>query len=242
MSGTRSPSPKAQVTEALIVAHGQPSAPEKPEAALAGLAARVAEHLPGWRVRSATMASGDRLEREAAAMAGGGLVYPFFMAAGWFASRVLPRRIGRTDLCVAVPFGLDPGLPGLTATILSEIGSGRIGHVLLAAHGSARGTAAGKAAADFAGRLGGELPDIPLSTGFVEQAPGITEAAAGLGEDAVCLPFFAMPGAHCREDVPEALTRAGFRGRLLPVLGADRRVPALVADALKRAATGAAAA
>ncbi len=224
------------------MAHGQPSAPDEPEGALAALAARVAEHLPGWRVRSATMASGRRLEQEAAAMARGGVVYPFFMAAGWFVSKVLPRRIGRADLRVAAPFGGDPGLPGVAAGILAEAGAGRIGHVLLAAHGSARGIAAGRAALDFAGRLGGELPGIAVSTGFVEQPPGIAEAAEGLGPDAVCLPFFAMPGAHCREDIPEALKAARFAGTLLPVLGTDRRVPGLIATALRRAAAEALAA
>ena len=48
---------------ALLISHGQPSDPGPAEAALAGLARGVAGHLPGWRVRSATLADEDALRR-----------------------------------------------------------------------------------------------------------------------------------------------------------------------------------
>ena len=69
------------IKKALIVSHGQPSDPEPAEAALALLAAKVAELLPDWRVASATLAKPDAL---AAAVAGRarGVVYPNFRA-GW---------------------------------------------------------------------------------------------------------------------------------------------------------------
>lgn len=79
---------------ALIVAHGQPSDPAPAEAALADLAARVATHLPGWQVASATLAAPEALTR-AVAEAGlsGGVVYPMFMADGWFTRQHLPDRL-----------------------------------------------------------------------------------------------------------------------------------------------------
>ena len=76
---------------ALIVAHGQPSDPLPAAAALDRLALRVAGHLPGWDVRAATLAEAGRLEAQAAG--GPGLVFPLFMAGGWFTGAQIPARL-----------------------------------------------------------------------------------------------------------------------------------------------------
>ena len=101
---------------ALIVAHGQPSDPGPAEAEIAALAARVAARLPGWSVRSATLAAEGAL---AAAVAGEGpiVVYPLFMADGWFTQTHLPARLaaaGAADARLLAPFGLDPAVQALT--------------------------------------------------------------------------------------------------------------------------------
>lgn len=49
-------------TDALIVAHGQPSASEASETMLAPFAAGVAAALPGYHLASASLASPGRLE------------------------------------------------------------------------------------------------------------------------------------------------------------------------------------
>ena len=89
---------------------------------------------------------------------------------------------------------------------------------------------------DTTRRLAPMLPGMRIATGFVEQAPGIAEVAAGTGPDALCLPFFAFPGDHVRHDIPEALERGGFSGRLLPVLGMADGVPDLIAASLRQGA------
>jgi sirohydrochlorin ferrochelatase len=74
----------------------------------------------------------------------------------------------------------------------------------------------------------------------------VAEAAArfgaALGADAICLPYLAFPGGHFLQDVPQALTEAGFKGRLLPVLGLAEAVPALIARSLRAASAKAPAA
>ena len=77
---------------ALIVAHGSPSNPEQGEVDMQELAARVAVLLPGWRVRGVTLAAPGRLEAAVVEL-GGPVVYPFFMAGGWFTKVELPRRL-----------------------------------------------------------------------------------------------------------------------------------------------------
>ncbi|MCG7627497.1 cobalamin biosynthesis protein CbiX [Epibacterium sp. MM17-32] len=221
---------------AILTSHGQPSAPPPPEIHLAAVAAAVNDQLPDWDVRSATLSSKGFLE---AAMCEDAVIYPFFMARGWFTGKVLPRRLTGWRYRIAAPFGLDPALPALTVTAIRDAVASRDWalddtEILLAAHGSARGPKAAEAAESFAATLRADLPGLNLRTGFVEETPFIADAARSLGPRALCLPFFAQSGAHVREDIPEALAQAGFQGATLPVLGALPGVPELIAKAILR--------
>ncbi|KIC07571.1 cobalamin biosynthesis protein CbiX [Leisingera sp. ANG-M1] len=222
----------------VITAHGQPSAPAPAEADLARLASAVALHLPDWDVRSATLSTPGRLEEQAA---GGALIYPFFMSRGFFTAKVLPDRLKNTGSRIAAPFGMDPGLPQLAARAVHETASEQNWqlqdlHLLLAAHGSARGPKAADAAEEFASRLCLLLPGCAVSTGYVEQEPRIASAAAPLPDRAVCLPFFAQAGDHVKQDLPAALEAARFGGILLPVAGALPGSAELIATGIRAAA------
>ena len=74
---------------------------------------------------------------------------------------------------------------------------------------------------------------MPTQAAFIDQSPQL-ETTKGYGASAVCLPFFAMAGGHVTEDIPQALTQAGFAGRILPPVGLDARVPRLIADAIRQ--------
>ncbi|MEW2914802.1 CbiX/SirB N-terminal domain-containing protein [Leisingera sp. JC11] len=222
---------------AVITAHGQPSAPAPAEADLAATAAAVAAHLPGWDVRSATLAAPGRLEE---VMQEGAVVYPFFMSRGYFTSKVLPARLEGRACRMAAPFGLDSGLPDLAANAVRQTAADRgwpleTLNLLLAAHGSARGARAAEAAEDFAARLSPLLPGCTLSLGYVEQDPRIETAAAPLPARSICLPFFAQAGDHVKQDLPEALEAAAYGGTVLPVAGALPGAPALIAAAIRAA-------
>ncbi|SCZ53923.1 Sirohydrochlorin ferrochelatase [Epibacterium ulvae] len=221
---------------AVLTSHGQPSAPRPPEQKLAELAEQVATHLPGWEVRSATLSTPERLEQQ---VEPGAVIYPFFMAKGWFTADVLPKRLKDIAVTYAEPFGLDPNLPHFTAQALSSafIHQGwkpEESQILLAAHGSARGPRAANAAQAFAAALRHELPGPQISCGFVEERPTIAEAAKALPPQSFCLPFFAQAGDHVQEDIPEGLTEAAFQGVTLPVIGALSEVPSLIAQTLLR--------
>ncbi|MGR3758641.1 CbiX/SirB N-terminal domain-containing protein [Roseobacteraceae bacterium NS-SX3] len=234
----------ATAQTAVLTAHGQPSAPEQPERALALLARETARYLPGWEVRSATLSTPGRLQAQAAP---GAVVYPFFMARGWFTAKVLPDRLQGIPHRMACPFGLDPALSRLAAAAVRQSCADQgwqpeATHLLLAAHGSARGPKAAEATEAFARALQPLLPGTRILTGYIEQAPGIRETAAGLPPQSLCLPFFAQSGDHVRQDIPEALETAAFPGLLLPVAGRLPGVPQLIAQAILASASGAAAA
>jgi len=231
---------------ALIVAHGSPSAPEGPEAAMRTLARDVAEVLgAGWRVRGATLAMPGALAAALADLGGGQglLVFPHFMADGWFSTEELPRRLrkaGAEGFRVLPAYGLDPAVRALCLARASAAVAGMTpgaAALLLAAHGhpsDPRAAAATRAAAEelaAAGRF------RELRCGFIDEAPYLAEAAR-IASPAVCLPFFAQRAGHVETDLPEALAEAGFDGPVLEPAGVGTEVAGIIAAALKRAAKG----
>jgi len=220
------------IRSVLILAHGQPSDPVPAAAELAVLAAKVAAHLPGWEVGSATLAEPDALGR---ALAGGkdGLVFPLFMAGGWFTRVQIPARLadaGAQGWRVLEPFGCDPAVHDLCVTLAREAGAEEL---ILAAHGSSKSQVPSDIARHVAGRIADETGISRVAVGFIDQSPQLS-GLAGYAAKAVCLPFFAATGGHVTEDIPKALTAAGFKGRILPPVGSDARVPALIAAAILR--------
>ncbi|MBI1172972.1 cobalamin biosynthesis protein CbiX [bacterium] len=226
---------------ALIVSHGQPSDPDPAEAGLALLAARVSAFLPGWRVRSATLAKPGAL---AAAVEGAaaGLVYPMFMAGGWFPTVELPRRMaeaGAAGWSFLPPFGIDEAVQALALRLTREAAAdlGQAAQetpVLLAAHGSFRSAAPSAVAQALAEKMR-RAGFARAEAYFIDQEPRIA-SASGFGPGSVCLPFFAAEGGHVADDLPAALTEAGFGGRVLAPMGLAPEVPGLIAAALREAA------
>lgn len=238
MSGTRSHSPKAPAIDALIVAHGQPSAPLPAERALAQLASKVASCLPGRRIGSATLAAPGALELALEELRPGALVFPQFIANGWFVQDVLKSRIAGHQVRLLDPLGTLPGLATLAATALettfdTEGWDAQEAHVLVAAHGSAKGKAAGLAARRFIRDLSCELPGPGISVGFVEEAPMLSDLVAELPRQTVCLPLLAMAGEHLKEDVTAELRQRGFAGPILPAVGQLPGVPGEIALSLR---------
>ena len=246
MSGTKSPSRKAPATDALIVAHGQPSDPEPAEVALAKLAARVQARMPDCRVGSATLAAPGSLEAALEAMGKDSVIFPHFMSDGWFVRTALTKRVGDRPIRILSPLGLDRQLVPVAARAIADAiqsagwrsSSTRI---LLAAHGSENGPAAAASARTFASGLAEALPCAGIDVAFVEEAPFLTDKAEEIDGRTICLPFFAMGGEHVREDVTATLRTAGFTGPILPALGQCPGVAVVIANAMRGECPGVAA-
>jgi sirohydrochlorin ferrochelatase len=218
---------------ALIAAHGQPSDPGPAGAALERLSARVEALLPGWSVAAATLAEPGAMS-QAVAGRPGGLVFPMFMAGGWFTKVQIPQRLAEAGATVGAggwtvlePFGCDPAVHELCVSLVREAEADQ---VILAAHGSFKSQVPSDIARHVAGRIATET-GADVMAGFIDQAPQLSTLTERGG---VCLPFFAAEGGHVSEDIPKALAEAGFRGRLLPPVGLDGRVPGIIAAAIAR--------
>ena len=224
---------------AIIVAHGQPSDPAPAEAEIATLAASVAAHLPGWDIRSATLAAPGALDRAVAGLSAP-LIFPFFMADGWFIRAALPDRLakaGVSDATVLTPFGL---LPEVTALAGEAAAAAAQRHgwscaetvLILAAHGSGRSPYPAQAAGATAGAIAAAHRFAAIRIGFIEEPPDLADEAAHAGLRAICLPLFVARWGHTETDIPEALRKAEFSGVLLDPLGTLPEAPKLIAGAI----------
>lgn len=227
--------------DALIVSHGQPSDPDVGEAEIAALAAAVARHLPDARIEGVTLAAPGRIEALSAARPGA-LIYPMFMADGWFTQVQLPKRLAKGVGPQMVSFGLDCTLPMLAARWLGQICTDRTlqpyeTDLVIAGHGSGKSRRVSDATRAFADRVAEAFGPRSVRCGFVEEDPSLTDALSGLGPDAICLPFFAARRGHVLEDLPEAVAASGFQGIVLDPIGLHPDVPKMIADALRWRAT-----
>lgn len=224
---------------ALIVAHGQPSDPDPAEADMATLARTVAGHLPGWQVRAATLAAPEALKTALDGL-DQPVIFPFFMADGWFIRTLLPKRLseaGHGGLRVLTPFGLLPETKALAIrtarAALAESGWAEAGTTLiLAAHGSGRSPYPAEAARAIEGAIAAHTAFAAIRTGFIEEEPALAAMARGVGDAALCLPLFVARWGHVIGDIPEALDTAGFTGRRLDPIGTHPDVPALIAGVI----------
>lgn len=222
---------------AVIVSHGQPGDPGPQQRAAQDLAAAVAALDPGCEVVGTTLAMPGAL---AEAADDGSLIYPMFMAEGWFTGRELPRRLaeaGAGGARILRPFGTDPALPGLIVATAHRAAAEQGWQpgdttLLLTAHGSQRSQASFTITTDIATGIAPHFARVV--TGFVEQEPFIAEAASGL-DRAVSLPFFALRAEHVLDDLPAALDQAGFDGPRLDPIGLAPEVPAQIAAAIRKA-------
>ncbi|MDX5401824.1 MAG: cobalamin biosynthesis protein CbiX [Rhodobacterales bacterium] len=226
--------------DAVIVAHGAPADPAPQEVVLQALAAAIAPHLPqGWRIRGATLAATGALETALDGLTDP-LIYPFFMAEGFFTGTLLPRRLadaGATGARQTAPFGIDPALPALMARVALAAATSAPAetNLLIAAHGSKVSRTSADSTHAMVTGLGPLTGFSRILAGFVEEAPFLEDQARTLSHG-ICLPFFALEAGHVTGDIPEALEAAGFQGPILPPIGQHPDVPALIAAALIREA------
>lgn len=220
----------------LIVAHGQPSDPGPAAAELAALAAKVARLLPGQIVATATLAEPEALNAAVARLGPGGLLFPLFMAGGWFTRSHLPARLsaaGGRGWQVLEPLGCLTSLHDLAVKVAAEALQTLAGPMILAAHGSGKSPVPADIAHHVAAKIRAAL-GCAVHVGFIDQAPQLQDLPQ-LGDEAFCLPYFAASGGHVATDIPKALASAGFTGTQLPALGLRPEIPALIAAAIRTA-------
>ena len=170
------------------------------------------------------------------------LVYPLFMAAGYFTKKVLPGRImahlkagrHRLALTFAAPLGTDQALPALSLRrsleTAQKAGFDPAGsRLLIVGHGSGQGPESARATRDFAARVRQRSPFACVETAFLEEEVFLKEALRQTSKPTVVEGFFSGDGMHAGDDVPTALAETGANAVYAGSIGADPRLGALIA-------------
>lgn len=179
---------------------------------------------------------------EAVASGAAGIaVYPFFMADGYFAGTVLPKRIeaaGHTiPVSVLKPLGLDPRLPELILghALAAAESAGLIAdtaQLLIVGHGSeiARASAEATARVGAALRTLGQFRDVAIA--LLEEPPFVPEVLAAATGPVVVTGFFSGDGLHAGEDIPTLLSGARTRTLYAGAIGQIPAIAGLMRDAI----------
>jgi sirohydrochlorin ferrochelatase len=181
------------------------------------------------------------------------VVYPVFLADGYFTRRRLPQLIesgqeasaARRRVRVLPPLGVDPSLADLVAEEARR--SAEAAHMaaeavtlVLLAHGTPRDAASRQAADILAQRLAARNRFYGVRSAFLEEPPSLAQVLDGISGPVVVIGLFAGEGLHGGDDAPQLVREAGrtdivFAGNV----GTFTGLADVVAAAIRRASTGA---
>lgn len=231
----------------LLVAHGERGGAFS-NAILLRHAGAVSSLLQSFPIAAGVLSGSPTLEEALTTVAGQTqgpiLVFPFFMAAGFFVNVKVPQRIAEAGLAhrcrVLTPLGSAEPLPDVIANrarrhaeaLGQPISACRL---LLVGHGSKVARASAEATELVAARLREMSGFGTITTAFLEEAPFLKDVVTADQRPTVVVGFFNGDGLHAAEDVPEAL--GAFDGSIAytGAVGAFEEVSTLIADAIARA-------
>ncbi len=175
------------------------------------------------------------------------VVYPMFMADGYFTNKVLPERIAAAGLAapwqITAPLGLDPRLPALALfEALSTAARAQLDaakcRLLLVGHGSELGPASANATRRAAEAIASHGRFATIETAFLEEAPFIDASLVAGTRTTIVSGFFSGDGLHAAEDVPNAITASGQPAIYAGPIGRSVELPRLIRQTIEGALTG----
>lgn len=231
---------------AALIAHGDRGGPA-PNAALAAQAAAV-HALVQAPVSTGLLKGEPAIEQALAEAATSGaariVVYPLFMADGYFVQKVR-ERIAATGIepepTLLSPLGLEPGLPDILVTEAAAVaeakGLGALSsRLMIVGHGSKLGPASATATRKAAARAALSRRFASVTTAFLEEEPFLEDALRASRDPTVVSGFFFGDGMHAGEDVPDAIAETGANAVYAGSIGNSPAVAPLIAAALLAAA------
>jgi len=241
MSAIASPPPATEAPAAaaalLLCAHGA-----------RGVAGAAARHAATLRrrglfaaVEAAALYGAPRLEAVLDGMAPGPLtVVPFMMAEGYTLD-VLRERLAamRPDAALARPIGVQQGL---TALLVQRAEKGLKAHrraaretaLLLVGHGTTRHPSSAATARFHAQRIVERNRFAEVAVAFLDEAPSVDEAVAGLASPFIAaVGFLTDAGQHGAGDIARLLRATGRRGVYLGPIGPDPALLPLLIEAAR---------
>jgi sirohydrochlorin ferrochelatase len=169
------------------------------------------------------------------------VIYPYFMADGYFVNQVLKRRVKAMALDVPVlftePLGLDPRLPGLIAAAASKVVQSqpektKNARLLIVGHGSKISRASAIATEAVASSIRGHSVFKNVETAFLEEAPFLTAQLTASQDPTLVSGFFSSGGMHGAEDVASAIVETGVDATYIGPVGTDPEIASIIRQAI----------
>lgn len=172
------------------------------------------------------------------------MIYPLFMARGYFTETVLAERIAGAGLgdraIILPPLGADPAVPPLL--LRQAIGAACSAgwatsetRLVVAGHGSKFSRASAAATRRAALAMLSVSPFADVEIGLLEEPPFLGDVLAATGRQTVVTGFFSGDGLHAGEDVPGAIRAASANAVYAGSAGSLPEIPGIVAAAVHRA-------
>ena len=233
---------------AVLVAHGDRGGPS-PNAALHAQAEAVGALIAPDRIFPGLLKGEPALENALADAAAFGarriVVYPLFMADGYFMRKVRERVSApglAADTVILAPLGLDEKLPDLIVEDAMAGAQARAfdplkSRLLIVGHGSKLGPASANATRKVAARAALTRRFASFTTAFLEEEPFLEDTLhRGAAEPTVIAGFFFGNGMHAGEDVPDAIQDTGANAIYTGAIGNRPAVAPLIAAAISESA------
>lgn len=232
---------------AVIVAHGERGGAFS-NTVLMGHAKNAAAELPHVAVAAGVLSGEPALETALADVArrtrGPILLYPFFMAPGYFVNVKIPKRLADAGVgarCrMLTPLGFEQALPAIIRT-RAELAAGEIGvrareaRLLLVGHGSKVARASAEATEAVAASLRVLGGFACVEAAFLEEAPFLDDVLLADTRPTVVIGFFNGEGLHAGEDVPDVIGRFGGAIAYTGPVGAFSEITPLITSSIARA-------
>jgi sirohydrochlorin cobaltochelatase len=175
------------------------------------------------------------------------LVYPLFLADGYFTRVVLLRLVQQAihdnaarQVSILPPLGLEPALADLIADEVAAAAHSRAlspseTTVVLLAHGSTNDKASRIAAERLADRVQQRQDFRNTQAALLEEGPSLGEVMAGTRGPTIVVGLFAGQGIHGSDDANRLVTKLGRDDILLiGPIGMFRGIEAIIAEAVRR--------
>ena len=174
------------------------------------------------------------------------LVYPMFMASGYFVDVKIPeelRNAGCDDICeVMSPLGSDTDLPAVM--LARAVGVARkanlspaLTRLLVVGHGSQRGAPDSlRATQKFAALVRGRGVFKQVDIALLEEEPFVRDVLKVSQLPTVAVGYFYAPGLHAAEDVPKAISETGADALYTGSVGENSATTELICSAILGAA------
>lgn len=172
------------------------------------------------------------------------LVYPMFMADGYFNKTILPQRLQALSpietFCILPPLGLDPSLPSFLLSYTLTFAQKhtldpRTAHLLIVGHGSKLGPASAHSTKAVAESIMQHKMFSSVETAFLEEEEFLEDALLRKRANTIVLGFFSGDGMHASEDVTEFISSTGSTALYAGSLGSFPQFPAFLLSSITSA-------